>query len=93
MDRSAFRVVIIGAGPGGIVAAKRLLEEGFSNLEVIEASDAVGGTWNLNRYPGCECDVPSVMYSFSFAFKADWSKPYGRQPEIRAYMQDVAEEY
>ena len=93
MDRSTFRVVVIGAGPGGIVAAKRLLEEGFSNLEVIEASDAVGGTWNLNRYPGCECDVPSVMYSFSFAFKADWSKPYGRQPEIRAYMQDVAEEY
>jgi cation diffusion facilitator CzcD-associated flavoprotein CzcO len=93
MDRSTFRVVIIGAGPGGIVAAKRLLEEGFTDLEVIEASDGVGGTWNLNRYPGCECDVPSVMYSFSFAFKADWSKPYGRQPEIRAYMQDVAERY
>lgn len=91
MDRSAFRVVVIGAGPGGIVATKRLLEEGFTDVEVIEASDGVGGTWNLNRYPGCECDVPSVMYSFSFAFKSDWSKPYGRQPEIRAYMQDVAD--
>ncbi len=93
VDRSSFRVVIIGAGPGGIVAAKRLLEEGFTDLEVLEASDGVGGTWNLNRYPGCECDVMSVMYSFSFEFKCDWSKPYGRQPEIRAYMRDVADKY
>ena len=92
-DRSSFRVVVIGAGPGGIVAGKRLLEEGFTDLEILEASDGVGGTWNLNRYPGCECDVMSVMYSFSFEFKCDWSKPYGRQPEIRAYMRDVADKY
>ena len=93
IERSAFRVVIIGAGPGGIVAGKRLLEEGFSDLEILEASDGVGGTWNLNRYPGCECDVMSVMYSFSFEFKADWSKPYGRQPEILEYMRMVADKY
>ena len=92
-DRSSRRVVIVGAGPGGIVAGKRLLEEGFTDLEILEASDDVGGTWNLNRYPGCECDVMSVMYSFSFEFKADWSKPYGRQPEILEYMRRVADAY
>lgn len=84
---------MIGAGPGGIVAGKRLLEEGFTSFVVFEASDDVGGTWNLNRYPGCECDVPSVMYSFTFEFKTDWSKPYGRQGEILDYMRMVAARY
>jgi len=87
------RVVIIGAGPGGIVMGKRLLEEGFDEFVILEASDDVGGTWNLNRYPGCECDVQSAMYSFTFEFKPDWTKPYGRQPEILAYMRDVADKY
>ena len=87
------RVVIIGAGPGGIVMGKRLLEEGFDEFVILEASDDVGGTWNLNRYPGCECDVQSAMYSFTFEFKPDWTKPYGRQPEILAYMRDVAGKY
>ena len=52
-----------------------------------------GGTWNLNRYPGWECDVQSALYSFSFEIKPDWSKPYGTQPEILAYMRGVAEKY
>ena len=87
------RTIIIGAGPGGIVMGKRLLDEGFDDFLILEASDDVGGTWNLNRYPGCECDVQSAMYSFTFEFKPDWSKPYGRQPEILAYMRDVAEKF
>ena len=87
------RVVIIGAGPGGIVMGKRLLESGFDDLVILEASDDVGGTWNLNRYPGCECDVQSAMYSFTFEFKPDWSKPYGRQPEILDYMRGMADKY
>lgn len=87
------RVVIIGAGPGGIVMGKRLLESGFDDLVILEASDDVGGTWNLNRYPGCECDVQSAMYSFTFEFKTDWSKPYGRQVEILDYMRNVAAKY
>ena len=87
------RIVIIGAGPGGIVMGKRLLDEGFDDFVILESSDDVGGTWNLNRYPGCECDVQSAMYSFTFEFKPDWSKPYGRQPEILAYMRDVAEKF
>lgn len=91
--RSDMDIAIIGAGPGGIVAAKRLLEEGFGSFVVFEASDGVGGTWNLNRYPGCECDVQSVMYSFSFEFKPDWSKPFGRQVEVLEYMRMVADTY
>ena len=91
--RSDMDIAIIGAGPGGIVAGKRLIDEGFESFVVFEASDGVGGTWNLNRYPGCECDVQSVMYSFSFEFKPDWSKPYGRQSEILDYMRMVADKY
>ena len=86
------RVAIIGAGPGGLCMGKRLLDEGFQDFVLIEKSDSVGGTWNLNRYPGCECDVQSALYSFSFKFKTDWSKPYGTQPEILEYMRDLAEE-
>ena len=72
---------------------KRLRDEGFHDFVILERSDGVGGTWNFNRYPGCECDVPSALYSFSFAPKPDWSKPYGTQPEILAYMQDLAERF
>jgi cation diffusion facilitator CzcD-associated flavoprotein CzcO len=87
------RVAIIGAGPGGLCMGKRLLDEGIEDFVLLERSDGVGGTWHLNRYPGCECDVQSALYSFSFEFKADWSKPYGTQPEILAYMRHVAEKY
>ena len=87
------RIAIIGAGPGGLCTAKRLLDEGFDDFVVLERNGGVGGTWYQNRYPGCECDVPSAYYSFSWEFKSDWSKPYGRQPEILAYLEDVAEKY
>jgi cyclohexanone monooxygenase len=87
------RIAIIGAGPGGLCTGKRLLDEGIDDFVLLEKSGGVGGTWNLNRYPGCECDVQSALYSFSFEVKPDWSKPYGTQPEILAYMQHVAEKY
>ena len=87
------RIAIIGAGPGGLCTGKRLLDEGFTDFVILERATDVGGTWNRNRYPGCECDVPSALYSFSFEFKADWSKPYGTQPEILAYMQGIADKY
>lgn len=93
MSHSAVRVAIIGAGPGGLCMGKRLLDEGIDDFVLLEQSNEVGGTWNLNRYPGCECDVPSALYSFSFAFKPDWSKPYGTQAEILAYLQDFAGTY
>ncbi len=91
--RNELRVAIIGAGPGGICMAKRMLDEGYRDFVLLERSDGVGGTWNLNRYPGCECDVQSAMYSFSFEIKPDWSKPYGTQPEILEYMRGVAAKY
>ena len=87
------RIAIIGAGPGGLCMGKRLLDEGFDDFVLLEKSDGVGGTWNRNRYPGCECDMQSALYSFSFEFKSDWSKPYGTQPEILEYMRGIAEKY
>ena len=85
------RIIIIGAGPGGICSGIKLKEAGYHDFRIIEQSDGVGGTWRLNSYPGCRCDVPSVLYSFSFAPKMDWSSRYAAQPEILAYLEELAE--
>jgi len=85
------KVVIIGAGPGGICTGIKLKEAGYSDFVILEQADGVGGTWRLNSYPGCRCDVPSVLYSFSFAPKRDWSSRYAEQPEILTYLEDLAE--
>jgi cation diffusion facilitator CzcD-associated flavoprotein CzcO len=71
----------------------RLREAGFEGFEILEKADGVGGTWWHNRYPGCACDVPSHLYSFSFEPKLDWSRPYAPQPEILAYLAHCAEKY
>ncbi len=62
-------------------------------VAVLEKADAYGGTWRANTYPGCACDVPSNLYSFSFAPNSDWSRVYGNQPEILAYIDGVAREH
>ncbi len=87
------RIAIIGAGPGGLCMAIKLREAGFENFVILERSSQVGGTWNYNRYPGCACDIPSHLYSFSFDIKRDWSRPYAPQPEILEYMEGIAEKY
>ncbi|MEE2675015.1 MAG: NAD(P)/FAD-dependent oxidoreductase [Myxococcota bacterium] len=87
------RTAIIGAGPGGLCMAIRLKEAGLDDFVLLEKGDGVGGTWYHNRYPGCACDIPSQLYSFSFEVKHDWSRPYGTQPEILAYMQQLAEKH
>jgi len=87
------RIVVIGAGPGGICAGVQLKKAGFDDFVILEQSSGVGGTWWRNTYPGCRCDVPSVLYSFSFALKPDWSEPYAVQPEIQNYMRNVAERF
>lgn len=87
------RIAIIGAGPGGLCMAIRLKEAGFENFVLLEKGEGVGGTWYHNRYPGCACDLPSYLYSFSFEFKRDWSRPYAPQPETLAYMEEIAEKY
>ncbi len=73
--------------------AIRLLQEGKTDFVVLERADDVGGTWQANRYPGCQCDIPSHLYSFSFAPNPDWSRTYSKQQEIWDYMRRVAEDY
>lgn len=84
------RIVVVGAGFAGIGAALRLLEEGIDDFVVLERADRVGGTWRDNDYPGCAVDVPSAYYSYSFAPKHDWSHAFARQPELLAYLEDLA---
>jgi cation diffusion facilitator CzcD-associated flavoprotein CzcO len=67
--------------------AIRLLEEGIDDFVVLERADEVGGTWRDNTYPGCQCDIPSALYSYSFAPNPDWTRFYPLQEEIRAYLQ------
>ena len=85
-------VVVVGSGFAGIATAVRLIERGTRDFVVLERGDDVGGTWRDNTYPGCACDVPSHMYSFSFAPNPDWSHAFSPQPEIQAYLQRVARE-
>jgi cation diffusion facilitator CzcD-associated flavoprotein CzcO len=87
------RIGIIGAGPGGICMAIKLREAGIDGFTIFERAPAVGGTWFHNTYPGCACDVPSALYSFSFELKRDWSRPYGTQSEIRAYFEHCVAKY
>ncbi|MFP8878164.1 MAG: NAD(P)/FAD-dependent oxidoreductase [Myxococcota bacterium] len=89
----SLRIAIIGAGPGGLCMAIGLKQAGFDDFVLFEKGEAVGGTWYHNRYPGCACDLPSQLYSFSFEIKHDWSRPYGSQAEILGYMEDLAEKY
>jgi cation diffusion facilitator CzcD-associated flavoprotein CzcO len=87
------RIAIIGAGPGGLCAGIRLKQAGFENFVILEKAADLGGTWYHNRYPGCACDIPSYLYSFSFEPKSDWSRPYGSQAEILTYLEHCAEKY
>jgi cation diffusion facilitator CzcD-associated flavoprotein CzcO len=93
IERSDLRIAIIGAGPGGLCMAIRLKGAGFERFEILEKAGGVGGTWYHNRYPGCACDVPAHLYSFSFEIKRDWSRPYAPQPEILDYLEHCAEKY
>src|SRR6188472_959449 len=83
-------VAVVGSGFSGLGMAVKLREAGIEDFVVLERGDAVGGTWWFNTYPGCGCDVPSHLYSFSFAPNPDWSRTYSKQAEIEAYLQRVA---
>jgi cation diffusion facilitator CzcD-associated flavoprotein CzcO len=84
------RTVIVGAGFGGIAAAIELLGHGFNDITILEKAPDLGGTWFYNSYPGAACDVPSHLYSFSYAQRTDWSRLCSPQAEILAYLHDVA---
>ncbi|MBB6435465.1 flavin-containing monooxygenase [Streptomyces candidus] len=87
------RVAVIGSGFGGLGAAVRLRREGITDFVVLERADAVGGTWRDNSYPGCACDVPSHLYSFSFAPNPEWPRTFSGQEHIRAYLEHVADTF
>ena len=85
------RVLVVGAGFGGLAMAIKLQEAGERDFLVVERGGDVGGTWRDNSYPGAACDVPSQLYSYSFALNPDWSRSFSPQPEIQAYIRKVAE--
>ena len=85
------KVVIVGAGFSGLAMAIRLKQQGIEDFVVLERADEVGGTWHYNTYPGCMCDVPSHLYSLSFAPNPNWSHTYSPQAEIRDYLRNVAD--
>jgi cation diffusion facilitator CzcD-associated flavoprotein CzcO len=77
----------------GILSAVKLTEAGLTDFTVYEKNDGLGGTWHENTYPGLACDVPSHLYSYSFALSPDWSRRFSPGEEIRAYFERVAREY
>ena len=87
------RIVIVGSGFSGLGMAARLKQEGVEDFVVLERADEVGGTWRDNTYPGCQCDVPSNLYSFSFAANPGWSRAFSMQPEIQDYLVRCADEF
>lgn len=86
-------VLVVGTGFAGIGAAIELRRAGVDDVVLLERGDDVGGTWRDNTYPGAACDVPSHLYSFSFAPNPDWSRSFSPQPEIHAYLRDVADRH
>lgn len=86
------RSVIIGAGFAGIGMAIALKKAGCTDIVILEKNDGPGGTWRDNVYPGAGCDVPSHLYSYSFAANPDWSRKFSLQPEILAYIEKTARE-
>ena len=85
--------IIIGTGFSGLGVAIRLNQLGVNKYVVFERLDRIGGTWYANQYPGCACDVPSNLYSFSFEPNPKWSHFFSRQPEIGEYLEHVTDKY
>lgn len=92
-DLNDFRVVIIGAGMSGILAAIKLLEDGITNFVIYEKADKIGGTWRDNRYPGLACDVPAHAYTYSFEPNPEWSQYNAPGYEIQKYFEKIVEKY
>ncbi|CAM2863052.1 flavin-containing monooxygenase [Skermania piniformis] len=85
--------IVIGSGFAGLGTAIRLAQDGHTDFLVLERGADVGGTWRDNTYPGAACDVPSQLYSYSFAPNPEWTRSFSRQPEIQRYIKQVARKY
>ncbi len=92
-DTTHVDIAIVGSGFSGLGMAIRLKQEGMEDFVILERAGEVGGTWQANTYPGCGCDVPSHLYSFSFAPNPAWTRTYSRQPEIRDYLRRTSERF
>jgi cation diffusion facilitator CzcD-associated flavoprotein CzcO len=87
------RIAIIGTGFGGLGMAWRLRQAGIESFTLHDRAKGVGGTWRANDYPGAACDVPSHLYSLSFAPKRDWTRRFPSQPEILGYLESVVDDF
>jgi cation diffusion facilitator CzcD-associated flavoprotein CzcO len=90
---SDFRVAVIGTGFSGLGMAIRLKQEGIEDFVVFERASDIGGTWRDNDYPGCCCDIPSHVYSFSFELNPFWTRGFAPQWEIKEYLDRTAQKY
>lgn len=93
MQPMIHQVIILGGGFAGIGAAIKLREAGITDFVLLEKASELGGVWRENTYPGCACDVPSALYSYSFAPNPKWSRVFAGQAEIKQYLQDVADKH
>jgi cation diffusion facilitator CzcD-associated flavoprotein CzcO len=87
------KVIIVGAGVGGIASGVKLRRAGVTTFTIYEKSSSPGGTWFDNTYPGCEVDVGSYLYSFSFKQNYPWTRTHAKQPEILRYLETVVDDY
>lgn len=86
-------VAIVGAGFAGLGVGIALNKKGLHNFVIFEGEDDVGGSWRTNTYPGCACDVPSHLYSYSFEPNPKWPEAYSRQEDIKEYIEHCADKY
>ena len=86
-------IVIVGAGFGGIGMGIALKKAGFDDFVILDKGDDLGGTWRDNQYPGCACDVPSPLYSYSFELNPNWSRLFAPQREIWDYLRMCARKH
>lgn len=93
MSRRHLSAVVVGAGFGGLAAAVKLKEQGIQALTIIDRGDRVGGVWQANTYPGLACDIPSQLYSLSFALNPGWTRKFAGGEEIQAYAERVVDRF
>ncbi len=93
MSKTPLTALIIGAGFSGVCAGIKLKEAGIDDFVIVEKTDGISGTWYDNSYPGAACDVPSHLYSFSFAPNPNWSRRFSPAPEIEAYTEKVVDDF